>query len=121
MDAEKAISLIEGTFWKFAKTMAWTPHWYCLRENFESNEDFEYLWNFVRDNSQPIIFGKKTWMVCNIDEYRYWVMTDNVSEAILINRTFIDNNRRRNVNVKAEIEKNEQWKLAKNKAQSKNE
>jgi hypothetical protein len=25
------------------------------------------------------------------------------------------------VNVKAEIEKNEQWKLAKNKAQSKNE
>ncbi len=110
---QEAIDLIEGTFWKFAKTMTWTPHWYCLRENFESNEQFESLWHYVRENSQPIQYSKKTWMVCNIGEYRYWVMTDDVTQAVLINRTFIDNEKRKAVNIEEEIEKNNAFRLAK--------
>lgn len=116
INEEKAIELIEGTFWKFAKTMAWNPHWYCLKENFANPDDFTSLAHFVRDNGVPIKFGKREYIIYKHGEFRYWVMDANPSDAVLINRTFMDDQKRKSVNVQEELDKNEAFKRSKRQA-----
>jgi hypothetical protein len=67
----------------------------------------------VKEYSQPVMHSKKMWMVCNIDEYRYWVMCDNSKDAVLINRTFIDPELRKQVDIQEEIRKNDEFRRLK--------
>jgi hypothetical protein len=106
MTQEQAQATIESTFWKFAKTMLYTPHWYCLKENFKNPEEFTELAHFVRNNGIPLRYGKREYIVYNSGDYRYWVMDNNPSDAVLINRTFIDDAKRKSINFQEEIQKN---------------
>ena len=84
----KIEDVIEKLTWKFAKSMPQMPHWYTVRDRNdpEKNELYETLYWYVRNNSKPEKFWRKTYWYARVGKYKYWVMTDNVDESIIINR-----------------------------------
>jgi hypothetical protein len=85
-DLERAQSLIKKAKWQFAKSMAFIPHWYTLRKNWKSQEDFEWLVMFIRKHGYIEHFYKKTYQYFDVNEYKYWSMGWPVEQTILINR-----------------------------------
>lgn len=80
-----ALSL-KGQKWIFAKTMPQNPHEYCLKKNFESGAEFEYIVGFMRRYGYTGTFGGHQYMYLDIDDHYYWTMGAPVNETILINR-----------------------------------
>lgn len=81
--------ILENAHWRFAKTFARkAPHWYTLVENWRSNEVFTDVAKQVRKYSTMEFFWGKPFLVWNYKGMKYWVMDDNPSDAVLINKTF---------------------------------
>ena len=49
-DLERIRTFIAGHRWVFAKTMPHWPHWYTLRKEAQSDEEFLWLVAFIRDH-----------------------------------------------------------------------
>lgn len=73
---------IDSCTWTFAKTMARIPHEYIVREKVKA-EDFDRLAEFIKNNSVPEKFFKKTYYYSYIGSYKYWVIEN------IINRAFV--------------------------------
>lgn len=88
MNEQEIIKIIETLQWKFAKSMPQMPHWYTVRQknNPELNEMYEKLYYYIRDNHYEKKFYRKTYKYCDIGDYMYWAMTDDITESIIINR-----------------------------------
>lgn len=85
--------LTEAKRFRFAKTMAETPHWYTLRDkDWESKDDFFEAVQLIRDYGYPYKWGRYTYIQLNVNEYFYWSMGWPVDETELINRGLINKN-----------------------------
>ena len=91
MTEEQVLDFIDGATWKFAKSMAKIPHWYCLRENAFDIEEFEAFVQHIRDHGYPENFYKRVFIYLNVGEYKYWTMGDTLANTLVINRTYIEN------------------------------
>ena len=78
--------ILESQNWKFAKTMPETPHWYSVRDTWDSDFEFEKACQFILDHGVIMRWNLYRKPYLDINEWRYWIMTKNVKKTILINR-----------------------------------
>ena len=70
-DFDRAFNFISSQKWIFAKTMAYIPHWYCLRSDFKNIPEFAWFVNFMRNESVDGRFGNRT--------FKYFYLNGSVS------------------------------------------
>ena len=96
-------AFIGSAEWRFAKTMAWCPHFYNVLDwNPEKSEGFFKLvsaifscgykqeWPTPEEMAKLERSCKKrivTYFI--VDEYKYWVMDETIEDTTLINRAKI--------------------------------
>lgn len=85
-DLKRVQKFIDDNEWIFAKTMAYIPHWYCLRKNYKDHEEFAWFVDYIRKNSKEGRFGNRTYQYFYLNGYKYWDMDDTVESCDLINR-----------------------------------
>ena len=82
---EVAAALLKGSY-TFAKTMPEHPHHYTLRQNWQNDELFESVVQYMRDNSFTETFKKINYKMFPLNGDKYWTMGAPLKDTILINR-----------------------------------
>jgi len=72
--------------WKFAKTMAYIPHAYTLRERAADEPMFERFVIHIRVHGYDGQFYSKTYRYFDFGPYQYWTMGSPLEQTKLINR-----------------------------------
>lgn len=83
---EEIETFIEQNNWKFASSMRYIPHWYCLKENCTNQLMFERFVHHIRKHGYIERFGNRVFTYFNVGKYKYWTMGFPIYETILINR-----------------------------------
>jgi len=86
MDFKTAAKLLLSNEFRFAKTMPQNPHWYTLRKNWDDDQAFAEVVQFIRDHSYTEYFYKKPFKMFLLNGFKYWTMGAPVDQTILINR-----------------------------------
>ena len=88
---DEARKIISRFKWKFAKSMPTIPHYYTVKntKNDRDAADYEKLYNYIFENHYIRYFYGKPFKYVDIDDYTYWIMTDDIRESIIINRAKI--------------------------------
>ena len=95
MTLEEAKQYIVSVRWQYAKTYVTAPHEYTVLDwKPETKEQMIDFANFIFANGYKEQFYSKTFTVLQIDEYKYWSMDFPTENTDLINRTFIDEERK---------------------------
>ena len=68
--------LIHEVQFTFAKTMANIPHSWICRKDYSDLKFLEVM-NFISHNGYTEEFYGRKYTYYNIEDYKYWVMTDN--------------------------------------------
>jgi hypothetical protein len=93
-------SLVEehliGKNFRFAKTMPKNPHYYTLKDEWESPKDFVKTAKGIFHFGEVERFKGKLYKVLHYEEWRYWTMSGQIydehyfqKDCILINRARI--------------------------------
>ena len=86
---------IQSVRWQYAKTYVTAPHEYPVLDwKPETKKQMIDFANFILANGYKEQFYSKTFTVLQIDEYKYWSMDFPTENTDLINRTFIDDERK---------------------------
>ena len=73
--------------WRFARTMRYIPHEYCLRTK-DNEIEFLAFAMFIRKHGYQKRFGNATYTYLDVDGYTYWTMPqDQLPDVDIINRT----------------------------------
>ena len=86
---ERIKGILLSKRWIFAKTMPEHPHWYTLRKEWESDEEFVDIVKAIREYGYQEKFYSKYYTCLNVENMKYWTMGAPVNETILINRAYI--------------------------------
>jgi len=86
LNDEQVVKLLESATYKFAKTMPQWPHWYTLRQTWESSQDFESVVVFIRENGKTEKYMSKEYVYFYLNGYKYWTMEASPNQTILINK-----------------------------------
>jgi hypothetical protein len=89
MTDEEIQDFIHNSSWKFAKTMAKTPHWYTLRKYARDEAMFERFVLHIRGHGYKQKFGKTWYTYFNVGNWQYWTLGCPLEQTILINRAQI--------------------------------
>lgn len=69
------IDIINNNKWRFAKTYANThPHEYIVKGRCSSDEDFDFLCEYIKKNGETQHFFNWTGTYLSIGDYTYWAM-----------------------------------------------
>ncbi len=71
-DFEQLQRLLLAQTWKFASTLANIPHWYTLRKNWASDEDFVWVIDALRRSGYQQRFGSLVYLYTDIEQFQYW-------------------------------------------------
>lgn len=82
---DKIQDIINKLSWTEAKTMKNIPHEYTVR-NKSLNTEYETLYNYIYDNHYIEIFYGKPYKYVIIGDFKYWIMTDDITQSVVINR-----------------------------------
>lgn len=95
MTPEQVGQILEAQAYKFAKTMPWIPHWYTLKETWDDPILYRDVIAWILQNGELRMWGKKKTIRRYFDfgEWRYWPMTTDPEESILLNRAKIDSDK----------------------------
>ena len=75
---------------RYAKTMPWCPHWYAVRSP-ENEQEYVRMYEAVRKHGVYERWrGRKRQYWYAGDGFKYWVMTSNVAQSRILNRTRVD-------------------------------
>lgn len=86
-DFEQVGRLLMSQSWRFASTMAYVPHYYSLRKNWASMDDFFIVVEFIQQHGIDELYYKRPFRVLLINEFKYWTMEgNNIQATDLINR-----------------------------------
>jgi len=88
-DYERIKGILLSKRWIFAKTMPEHPHWYTLRKEWESDEEFVDIVNAIREYGYQEKFYSKYYTCLNVENMKYWTMGAPLDKTILINRAHI--------------------------------
>lgn len=95
MTLEEAKQYIQSVRWQYAKTYKTAPHEYTVLDwKPETKQQMIDFADFILANGYKEQFFSKTYTVLQIDEYKYWSMDFPTTNTNLINRTFIDDERK---------------------------
>ena len=95
MTLEEAKEYIKSVRWQYAKTYVTAPHEYTVLEwKPETKQQMIDFADFIQANGYKEQFYSKTFTVLKIDEYKYWSMDFPTENTNLINRTFMDDERK---------------------------
>ncbi len=92
---DKVKDFIARNNWIYAKTMPWAPHFYICKHYLKDAEKtvYEKLFFYIQDHGEKRKWGKSIRVYLDVDEWRYWLMTDDVAVSKIINRELIVNSR----------------------------
>ncbi len=68
-----------------AKTMKNIPHEYTVKTE-HRKEEYETLYKYIFKNHYIKYFWNKPYKYCDIGEYTYWIMSDDIHTSKIINR-----------------------------------
>lgn len=95
MTLEEAKQYISSVRWQYAKTYVTAPHEYTVLDwKPETKQQMIDFADFVLTNGYKEQFYSKTFTVLQIGEYKYWTMAFPTDGTTLINRTFVDEERK---------------------------
>ena len=95
MTLEEAKAYIQSVRWQYAKTYVTAPHEYTVLDwKPETKQQMIDFANLILANGYKEQFYSKTFTVLQIDEYKYWTMAFPTDGTTLVNRTFIDDERK---------------------------
>ena len=95
MTFNEAQQYIQSVRWQYAKTYVTAPHEYTVLDwKPETKQQMIDFADFILANGYKEQFYSKTYTVLQIDEYKYWSMDFPTVNTNLINRTFIDEERK---------------------------
>ncbi len=95
MTLDEAKQYIQSVRWQYAKTYITAPHEYTVVDwKPETQQQMIDFADFILANGYKEQFYSKTYTVLQIDEYKYWFMDFPTTNTNLINRTFIDDDRK---------------------------
>jgi hypothetical protein len=79
---------ISRSNWKFARTMAHSPHEYTLRERAADDDEFWAAVMFIREHGYTGEWGKgkARYRYFDVDGKQYWTMGNSYEVTKLINR-----------------------------------
>ena len=98
MTLTEAKQYIESVRWQYAKTYPTAPHEYTVLDwKPETKQQMIDFADFILANGYKEQFYSKTYTVLQIDEYKYWSMDFPTVNTNLINRTFVDEERKANI------------------------
>ena len=89
---EQALKIISEFKWTFAKTMAYWPHWYTVRQVSDPrmNAMYEELFHYIHANGYIEMFKGRPYKYCDIGDYKYWPMATDIKDSKVINRVPIE-------------------------------
>jgi len=95
MTPEQVGAILEQQQYKFAKTMPWLPHWYTLKPTWSDPNLYRTIVTWILCYGELRIWGKKRTIRRYFDfgKYRYWPMTTDPDESIVLNRCIIASDR----------------------------
>ena len=95
MTLDEAKQYIQSVRWQYAKTYVTAPHEYTVLDwKPETKHQMIDFADFILANGYKEQFYSKTFTVLQIDEYKYWSMDFPTENTNLINRTFVDDERK---------------------------
>jgi hypothetical protein len=84
------LAQVKSTLWKtkftFAKTMPKIPHEWSHRKDWYSDESFENIVKYIRENGVKEKFYKKEFTYLYVNGYKYWTMGNPIKTTIILNR-----------------------------------
>lgn len=83
MKIKETINALE---WQEAKSMKNIPHEYTVR-NQEQEQLYIDLYHYIENNYYIGYFFRKKYKYCDIGNYTYWFMSDDINESKIINRS----------------------------------
>lgn len=88
-------AILEEQQYKFARTMPWLPHWYTLKETWDDPALYRDVIAWILCHGELRVWGKKRTVRRYFDyrQYRYWAMTTDPDESILLNRAKIESDK----------------------------
>lgn len=72
--------------WTYSKSMPKTPHDYIVREEINSDAEFDLAVILIRKYGEAAYFFKKKLVYLLLGDYYYWTMGSPVAETVIINR-----------------------------------
>lgn len=90
-DSDRAEFLLSQAHWRFAKTLAYMPHYYTRKADWQNKEDFVWICDYINKNAVRDTFkltGKYVYNYLYVGEWKYWVMERDKApeQQILINK-----------------------------------
>lgn len=90
-EEDRALHLLTQARWRFAKTLAYMPHYYTRRADWANQDDFVWICKYIAEHAVQDTFkltGKYVYKYLYLGEWKYWVMErDKPAEMqILINK-----------------------------------
>lgn len=79
-------NIIKRLSFREATTMKNIPHEYTVK-NSQEKEAYETLFRYIKKNCYIKTFYGKPYKYCDIGEFTYWIMSDDISVSKIINRT----------------------------------
>lgn len=86
MIEQEAREFVAASRWRFAKSMPRIPHFYTLRKDAKSDEEFVAFVLFIRSHGYDDSFFSRTFRYLDLDGWQYWTMGCVKDATILINR-----------------------------------
>ena len=92
MTRDEVGELLEKQKYKFARTMPWIPHWYTLKDTWDDGNQYRDVIAWILENGELRQWSKKKTVRKYFDYgiWRYWPMTTDPEESILLNRCKIE-------------------------------
>lgn len=81
---------IRAQRWIFAKTMPQCPHWYALRKEARSDQEFCRFIKQIRMFGYDERWHHHRHRYLDVDGWKYWTMGYQIESTILINRAKIE-------------------------------
>lgn len=71
-EREMAEQILLSKTYKVASTMPGIPHAYTLRKNWDSQDDFIWIIDYMRKVGYQQKFGRKVYTYYDVGDYQYW-------------------------------------------------
>ena len=96
MTLEEAKQYIQSVRWQYAKTYVTAPHEYTVLDwEPETKQQIIDFAKLIQEKGIKEHFGQKDFTILVIDNMKYWSMDNQIENTNLINRTYVDELKRK--------------------------
>lgn len=82
-------SHITDRYWRFAKTMPESPHWYTVKKD-SDDTSFVNMVKYIRSNGEKKEYGGSTYTYFHLNGFKYWTMFASDEATTIINRAYVE-------------------------------